>query len=309
MASPSNASKQSSFTKKLTTAALAGGVAGGVEICITYPTEFVKTQLQLQEGGKQLYSGNMDCVKQTISKQGVLGLYKGLSPLLAFSIPKAAVRFAGFEGAKAQLYPDVKNLNTQQSLLCGTIAGALEATFVVCPQETIKVKYIHDTRRANPQYRGLVHGIRAIYAELGFRGIYAGYLPTLIKQSSNQMIRFGTLNTLKNWYRGNDPNKEIPLYITGFFGAIAGAASVFGNTPVDVIKTKMQGLEAHKYNGSWDCVKKTFAEDGFKGFYKGTTARLGRVVADVAIVFMLFDLIKKPIGKGVDKVWNKAGWD
>jgi len=300
---------QPTFAKKLTTAAFAGGIAGGVEICITYPTEFVKTQLQLSEGGKALYSGNMDCVKQTISQKGFFGLYKGLSPLLAFSIPKAAVRFAGYEGAKAQLFPNVQNLNTQQSLLCGTIAGALEATFVVCPQETIKVKYIHDTRRAVPQYKGLIHGIRAIYGELGFKGIYAGYIPTLLKQSTNQMIRFGVLNTMKNAYKGDDPNKEVPIYMVGLFGAIAGAASVFGNTPIDVIKTKMQGLEAHKYSGTVDCVKKTFAEDGFRGFYKGTTARLGRVVADVAIVFMLFDYIKPPIGKAVDYSWKKAGWE
>jgi len=305
----SETQKQPSFAKKLTTAAFAGGVAGGVEICITYPTEFVKTQLQLQEGGKALYKGNMDCVRQTVAKQGFFGLYKGLSPLLAFSIPKAAVRFAGYEGAKARLYPNVQNLNTQQSLICGTIAGALEATFVVCPQETIKVKYIHDTRSANPKYKGLVHGVRTIYGELGFRGIYAGYVPTLFKQSTNQMIRFGVLNSMKNIYRGDDPNKKIPIWVTGLFGAIAGAASVFGNTPIDVIKTKMQGLEAHKYNGTLDCVKKTWAEDGFKGFYKGTTARLGRVVADVAIVFMLFDYIKPPIGKAVDSTWKKCGWD
>jgi len=296
-----------SFNQMLTTAALSGGIAGGIEICITYPTEFVKTQLQLQ-GDKKIYAGNMDCVKQTVNQKGVLGLYKGLSPLLAFSIPKAAVRFAGFEGAKAQLYPDTKNLDTKQSLICGTIAGALEATFVVCPQETIKVKYIDDTRRAVPKYKGLIHGIKNIYGELGFRGIYAGYVPTLLKQSSNQMMRFGTVNTLKNWYRGDDENKKIPLYIVGLFGAIAGAVSVFGNTPIDVIKTKMQGLEAHKYNGNIDCIKQTLRDEGFRGFYKGTTARLGRVVADVAIVFVLFDFIKPPIKNGVATVWTKAGW-
>jgi len=28
---------------------VAGGITGGIEICITYPTEYIKTQLQLDE--------------------------------------------------------------------------------------------------------------------------------------------------------------------------------------------------------------------------------------------------------------------
>lgn len=31
---------------------VAGGITGGIEICITFPTEYVKTQLQLDEKGK-----------------------------------------------------------------------------------------------------------------------------------------------------------------------------------------------------------------------------------------------------------------
>lgn len=31
---------------------VAGGITGGIEICITYPTEYVKTQLQLDEKGE-----------------------------------------------------------------------------------------------------------------------------------------------------------------------------------------------------------------------------------------------------------------
>ncbi|TNN21824.1 Tricarboxylate transport protein, mitochondrial [Liparis tanakae] len=50
--------------------------------------------------------------------------------------------------------------------------------------------------------------------------------------------------------------------LTGAFGAVAGAASVFGNTPLDVIKTRMQGLEAHKYKSTMDCASKILRHEG-----------------------------------------------
>ena len=70
-----------------------GGITGGIEICITFPTEYVKTQLQLDErSAKPRYTGIGDVVKQTVRGHGVRGLYRGLSVLLYGSIPKSAVR-------------------------------------------------------------------------------------------------------------------------------------------------------------------------------------------------------------------------
>lgn len=37
---------------------VAGGITGGIEICITFPTEYVKTQLQLDEKGKHVLYEN-----------------------------------------------------------------------------------------------------------------------------------------------------------------------------------------------------------------------------------------------------------
>lgn len=74
----------------------------------------------------------------------------------------------------------------------------------------------------------------------GFHGVYQGVVPTILKQGSNQAIRFFVIETLKHWYRGEDHNKSVPIPVVGAFGAFAGACSVYGNTPIDVVKTRLQ---------------------------------------------------------------------
>ncbi|XP_040272301.1 tricarboxylate transport protein, mitochondrial [Bufo bufo] len=282
-------------------AILAGGIAGGIEICITFPTEYVKTQLQLDEkANPPRYRGVWDCVKQTVQGHGVKGLYRGLSSLLYGSIPKAAVRFGMFEFLSNQMRDAQGKLDSKRSLVCGLGAGVAEAIVVVCPMETIKVKFIHDQCSPNPKYRGFFHGVREIIRNQGIKGTYQGLTATILKQGSNQAIRFFVMTSLRNWYRGDNPNKPMNPLITGVFGATAGAASVFGNTPVDVIKTRMQGLEAHKYKSTWDCAYKILKYEGPRAFYKGTVPRLGRVCLDVAIVFIIYDEVVKML----NKVWK-----
>lgn len=117
---------QECLTAALLSFSRSGGIAGGIEICITFPTEYVKTQLQLDERanppryrgiGRSLVHAwqvtycrsvcqssagllivdalcmcSGDCVKLTVQDHGLRGLYRGLSSLLYGSIPKSAVR-------------------------------------------------------------------------------------------------------------------------------------------------------------------------------------------------------------------------
>jgi len=272
-------------------AVLAGGIAGGIEICITYPTEYVKTQLQLDaKATNPRYTGIGDCVKKTMQGHGVRGLYRGISSLLYGSIPKASVRFGMYEAIRNQLVTPGAKMTSWDSIRCGLGAGVAEAILIVCPMETIKVKFIHDQTLAQPKYRGFVHGVTEIVKEQGIRGTYQGLVPTIIKQGSNQAIRFVVFNGLKDWIKG-DSDRPITVIEKGIAGALAGAASVFGNTPIDTVKTRLQGLDAHRYNGTLDVIKKIWTEEGPRAFYKGTVPRLGRVCADVALVFIIYDSV------------------
>jgi len=189
------------------------------------------------------------------------------------------------------------NLTPGGRLLCGLGAGVCEAIFAVTPMETVKVKFINDQRSPNPRFKGFFHGVGMIVKEQGIGGVYKGVSATIMKQGSNQAIRFFVMETLKDMYRGGDPNKHVPKMVVGGFGAFAGAASVFGNTPIDVVKTRMQGLEAHKYKNTADCFVKIWKNEGPTAFYKGTVPRLSRVCLDVAITFMIYDSFMEVFNK------------
>ena len=275
-------------------AALSGGITGGIEICITFPTEFVKTVQQIRSKEKLKI---MQIVKTTVNTQGIFGLYRGLSCLVVFSIPKAGIRFGSKDMFDKYIFTTKSSLSTFCS---GGLAGCMEAIFAVTPMETLKTKLIDD--RLQPadkqKYRGLIHGIRTIYSEQGFSGVYRGPVPTVLKQGSNQAIRFVVYERIRKYIDHLMPDTPLTLR-TGLAGAGAGAVSVFANNPIDVVKSKMQGVHGAQYTGVIDCLSKMLKVEGFRGFYAGTLPRLARVTADVAITFTLFEHIRTLMDKFV----------
>jgi len=51
-----------------------GSLTGFIEAIICYPTEFVKTQLQLQSKANPEYTGILDCAKKTVAKKWTNGI-------------------------------------------------------------------------------------------------------------------------------------------------------------------------------------------------------------------------------------------
>jgi solute carrier family 25 (mitochondrial citrate transporter), member 1 len=84
----------------------------------------------------------------------------------------------------------------------------------------------------------------------GLGGLYKGYTATLFKQSSNQGIRFLVYTDTAKFLQNYISTKVLSDLLAGGF---AGFCSVMANNPVDVIKTRMQGVDAAKYSGFMDC--------------------------------------------------------
>jgi solute carrier family 25 citrate transporter 1 len=104
--------------------------AGAIEGTITYPTEFVKTQLQIPNNS---FKGPIDCVKRTVSEKGILGLYRGLSPLVIGNASKAGVRFLAFDQCQNILINNLGLPKSTSLIAAGLGAGMIEGLLVVTP--------------------------------------------------------------------------------------------------------------------------------------------------------------------------------
>jgi len=134
------------------------GIVGAVEAVLTYPTEYVKTSLQLQSKSNPEYKGIVHCVTKTVQTNGVTGLYRGLTPLIIGSIPKQGVRWFAYDVISGKLKKDGE-LTSARRALAGFAAGSAEALFAVVPMETIKTKVIDDKKSPNPQFKGSMDGV------------------------------------------------------------------------------------------------------------------------------------------------------
>lgn len=273
-----------------------GFLTGGIEAVICYPTEFIKTQLQLQSKTNPEYKGIMDCGIKTVKTHGPTGLYRGALPLILGSAFKQSARWTGYIQVAERLKDENGDLTIPRRMLAGFCGGVAEATFAVTPVETIKTRVTDDVRRGTKNYTGSFDAVTKILKSEGPGGLYRGLVPTIAKQGTNQMVRFPVQFYALCALAGDDKEaRKSPLY-NGIAGAFSGAVSVILTMPQDTIKTRMQSEDAKKmYTGTFDCAKKLIAQDGIGFLYAGTWPRMIRVSLDVAITFVIFPWLGKYI--------------
>ncbi|CAM9366730.1 unnamed protein product [Ectocarpus fasciculatus] len=277
---------------------LSGGIAGGLEICLTFPFEYVKVQLQLQEKGKGTprFKGPLHCATQTLRHSGVLGLYVGLPPWLTFALPRSAIRFTTFERVSEWLQEGQGKVDAVNALAAGTVAGAIESATCLTPLQNIQIKMMQ-------MDRGFVYALGEILRREGLRnGFFSGLWPTVVKGAVNNCIRFGLYNETAaalRRSRGDSPDEALAAGAVFGLGAAAGAVSAVVTHPIDTVKSNLQGLSAGKYSGSLDCARQIMASSGVSGLFRGLSPRICRVCLEIGLQFSLYDSICRFMDKSL----------
>ena len=77
-----------------------------------------------------------------------------------------------------------------QRSFAGACGGVTEAVFAVTPVETLKTRVTDDVRRGTKNYTGSLDAAMKIIKSEGPIGLYRGMVPTIMKQGTNQAVRF-----------------------------------------------------------------------------------------------------------------------
>ncbi|ETS86963.1 hypothetical protein PFICI_00791 [Pestalotiopsis fici W106-1] len=255
---------------------IAGGVAGGAESLITYPTEYVKTRRQLLHAGAP--ESSLRILTTAIRTHDFGTVYTGAGAFCISNSLKSGVRFLTFDTVRDRLpkHAETGKPTAISTMMAGVAAGVAESITVVTPGENIKTKMIQERARYNDTSAGRV--IREILRTNGLQGLYRGVSPVMMKQGANAFTRFTSYSAILDMIRPYTQRAGVEASAPAIAGAAAGIVTVYCTMPFDVLKTRMQSQAGA---ASPQSLAQSFVmvvnEQGIAGLWRGSTPRLLRL--------------------------------
>lgn len=190
----------------LCSAAAAGIVTGTA----TNPIWLVKTRLQLDknihaDGRGRQYKNAFDCTMQTIRKEGIPGLYRGLTASY-LGVTESTLQWMLYEQMKLSLAKREERIAAsgkpptmwdQTVAWTGKVSAAGAAKFVAAlityPHEVVRTRLRQAPQQdGRLKYTGLAQCFRLIWKEEGMAALYGGLVPHMFRVVPSAAIMFGT---------------------------------------------------------------------------------------------------------------------
>ncbi|GAY41019.1 hypothetical protein CUMW_056190 [Citrus unshiu] len=258
----------------------AGAAAGIIAATFVCPLDVIKTRLQVH-GLPKLTNGTVKgslivgSLEQIFQKEGLRGMYRGLSPTVLALLPNWAVYFTMYEQLK--------------SFLCSEALSNLIFSLVLKQTQGMKAGLV--------PYRSTLSALSRIAQEEGIRGLYSGLVPALAG-ISHVAIQFPTYEKIK-MHLADQGNTSMDKLSARDVAVASSVSKIFASTltyPHEVVRSRLQEQGHHsekRYSGVVDCIKKVFQQEGLPGFYRGCATNLLRTTPAAVITFTSFEMIHR----------------
>ncbi|KAJ1950919.1 carnitine transporter, partial [Dispira parvispora] len=249
--------------------------------------------------------GTLDVFRQTLAKDGVRGLYRGMATPLVGVTPIYAVCFWGYDMGQ-RLARWGMGTGSQEKLTLGQICfaggfSAIPTTLLMTPTERIKcLLQIQGNSDAPPKYKGPIHAARLVIRESGISGLYKGTAATLLRDVPGSVAYFGAYEMFKHIFTPKDSKSgELSTLAVFTAGGLAGMANWAVAIPPDVLKSRLQTAPEGTYTGIRDVFVKLIRTEGPGALFRGLGPAMLRAFPANAACFLGVELSLQ----AMNKVW------
>ena len=177
------------------TAFLAGSFSGVCSTVLFQPLDLIKTRIQTRPAGQKPLT-LASAVRSVMKSEGVLGLWRGLGPSLARTVPGVGLYFTTAHTMRSHLTSGSasSSLGPGTSMIIGAVSRSVACAALI-PVTVIKLRCEVETKVAA--------SITDIYRVEGVRGLTRGLVPTILRDAPfsglymmmYDMIRKAGINT------------------------------------------------------------------------------------------------------------------
>ncbi|XP_055851726.1 mitoferrin-like [Episyrphus balteatus] len=259
-----------------------GAAAGVLELGLMYPMDSVRTRMQSlspEHSALNIYETFIDMIKS----EGLFRPLRGVSVVIASTIPASALYFGSYEMSKKILskFSTQNNINYMSAGVIATILHDAAAN----PSEVIKQRL----QMYNSPYNSVITCMKGIYRHEGLKAFYRSFATQLcmnVPVQALHLLTYEYVRVLMNPERKFNPTVQVVA------GGTAGATAAVLTTPLDVVRTLLNTQEIGNIGGMIKGIRKIYNIAGVRGFLKGLEARLLKTTPGAAIGWTSYEFFK-----------------
>ncbi|KAL0098220.1 mitochondrial carrier domain-containing protein [Phycomyces blakesleeanus] len=169
--------------------------AGAASTTLTNPLWVIKTRFMTQNSLTDYrYKNTLDAFVTIARQEGIRGFYKGLGPSL-LGVSHVALQFPMYEKLKYLLQTDADVPSGSVAILMASSISKMAASMATYPHEVIRTRLQNQARKPF-KYHGILHAIKVISLEEGFRGFYKGMPTNLLRTVPSSAITILTYEVI-----------------------------------------------------------------------------------------------------------------